>query len=95
MSDAPQATKIYGLAEIAHECGVSIYLARKWQQRGKLPAPTAKLVQGFVWTGPEIEAFLQSRPGPPPAGPDVLGTSASSSVVDGLTTPANPNFRIK
>lgn len=53
--------QVYGLAEIALECGKSIHAVRKWQQRGVLPPATAQLVQGYVWIGPEIEAFLAER----------------------------------
>jgi len=58
--------RIYGLAEIARECGKSVDAVRKWQQRGaapgdpkgSFPTHTAHLVAGYVWTGPEIEDFL-------------------------------------
>lgn len=53
--------RIYGLAEIARECGKTIHAVRKWQQRGILPTATERLVQGYVWAGPEIEAFLAAR----------------------------------
>ena len=56
--------RTYGLAEIARECGKTIHAVRKWQQRGTLPPPTERLVQGYVWTGPEIEAFLATRRSP-------------------------------
>lgn len=54
-------SRIYGLAEIAQECGKTIHAVRKWRERGLLPLPAEKLVQGYVWTGPEIEAFLAAR----------------------------------
>ncbi|MGH2718421.1 MAG: helix-turn-helix transcriptional regulator, partial [Actinomycetota bacterium] len=55
------APAVYGINEIAAACGVSIDAARKWQQRGQLPEPAARLSAGWIWTGAEIEQWLESR----------------------------------
>jgi len=53
----------YGLAEIADAIGISRNLARQWLRRGKLPAPTARLAMGPLWTGRVIERFIEEHRG--------------------------------
>lgn len=55
------APKLWGVGEIAEALGRDVELIRKWRERGKLPEPTAKLGRGYVWQGPEIEAWIAAH----------------------------------
>lgn len=50
--------RIYGLAELAEEIGVSVNTVKAWRFRGKLPVPSQCLRCGDVWQGPEIEKWI-------------------------------------
>jgi hypothetical protein len=55
------ATSFYGISELAAAVSRPGNLIRQWHHRGKLPAPTAVLAMGPVWSGEAIENWIEQQ----------------------------------
>lgn len=56
--------RLFGLADLADHLGLSRDLVRKWNARGKLPLPDARLLMGPVWRLETIEAWQEDVSAP-------------------------------
>lgn len=56
-----EKTVVYGIGEIARAISVPASRISVWVARGKLPPPTWVLDAGKVWTGDQIEAWIDEH----------------------------------